>query len=1492
MKNKIKTLFESYSRILSICILSVAAAFAINLAVETAYSCIYYDGICQSELGENEYNCEDCHISIPTPYCGDGLPDPGETCDDGTPPNGNPGYYCRINCTYCGDYILDPGEDCEYDDENCNEDCTLPPLDFGDAPDSYGTLLASNGPRHAISQLFLGPAIDADPDGQPTANADGDDTDFDGADEDGVVFLDPFVIGEWVEMDIIASAAGLLDAWVDFNMDGDFNDPGEQIFTNEHLLTGSNEADFEITGNISGYTYMRFRLSSDGDLNPTGPAHDGEVEDYKVFIELPPLFEGGDAPSSYNNSEENMYTYPNDTYASFPVTWGPNTEESSSGYGFCHYEKEHGGSYLGNGLSFELDADLLPDQDGLTNIYPEANLADRDRYDDGVIFPDEIIPCEENTVTVTGYAAELPLYINIWMDWDRDGDWDDDSIEAECSNGREQEANEWAYDDYEIEEEDLDENNRFNIEFNEVFLDDRDGPMWVRVTLSEEPVDSFDGGKSGGQNQGCFDDGETEDYYLCANDQDCDGVLDREDNCPTTYNPEQEDEDEDNVGDVCDLCQNESNWSVINVYDFADEAALTADDDHAFYSSQRGSPDDDYQLGQVNEFSFGECSGEPPKTFHIFTKEAGVWTKRYSRGFDFYYESNDFDLSSYLPDSDGEYKVKISHTDSVGAQIDEIKLNNQAPLSALLVEDGTDIKNKLESADHDVVSVGKKSIIARFNETNSSKLSLTMTAKEDTEEFLAANDPFLIPGTNQNFEYPLTKNKAIVLDGILDPQDKLSEIDEKLYIVPTSGHPSGEIYAYFNNDSENLYISLDITPDNTDDSEMDYVTVNINGESFKVSDNDETYGQLGFMYTDKVAYEHKVAEVAIPLSEINARLGDIVEFNIEVYGTLSIAAERYCQIAASDHPAPGEPVDFRYRALTEGAGSGNSNTQRFEFLVREDIANASQIRVHWEGLSLPAGEEHEATLYVWDNTKEEDNWVEIGNNFNEEDGVIEAFLFPQNHIVEINDGVFAIVLLVQGTRIYDEPVNAILTDYVKLETLVDDCAAGGRRARGGNDLVIQACSGPVNTDFPLISCIDEEAYPSNIRGLSFTSIEPPVDIFSNEEEGQAVSLESLLNQLSKLLNYLTAYLGGETETITYEATGDEAYFHPTEVGDYDFEITATFYDGPSVTQEFTANVYDQDLFDADLFGAADQPCAYKYYDFPGIERFNLEDASMICELEDIIKGLIPNEILGSYLNLVRSHSIIAAARTYQDNMSVYKLITAPKNNDSNFLDVSDDDPDKDTYEANAKGFALEEALVALDLFDFVSETDKRFLEQRVEELIAAGTPDSPSNRYLLPTSDIRKLDLLQFLDSVLGLGELFEINDILTLYQRLGIINDFENPLEGINRADSFSIYYRIQQLGHFLKERYDAYGLSDTALSYEEARIALGENLIEEYEGSLDKIAEELANRTNASIREFRNIWQDFSGRSDTPYGEINDIINNSTYPPEILERLKELLD
>jgi uncharacterized repeat protein (TIGR01451 family) len=130
--------------------------------------------------------------------------------------------------------------------------------------------------------------IDPDPDGQPDANALGDDNDGND-DENGVVFNTPLVSGQPATVTVTASTQGLLQGWIDFNVDRDWTDPGEQIFVDQVLVSGPNILNFIVPATTaSGATFARFRFSTVRGLSFEGPAPDGEVEDHKVTIGCKP----------------------------------------------------------------------------------------------------------------------------------------------------------------------------------------------------------------------------------------------------------------------------------------------------------------------------------------------------------------------------------------------------------------------------------------------------------------------------------------------------------------------------------------------------------------------------------------------------------------------------------------------------------------------------------------------------------------------------------------------------------------------------------------------------------------------------------------------------------------------------------------------------------------------------------------------------------------------------------------------------------------------------------------------------------------------------------------------------------------------------------------------------------------------------------------------------------------------------------------------------
>jgi len=168
------------------------------------------------------------------------------------------------------------------------------PTDFGDAPAPYPTLRSDDGARHTASLFWMGGPPDGEGDGQPDADALGDDSELSPGlrdDEDGVELLTPWAPGSHARLRVIVHtgsdlAPARLDAWADFNQDGDWVDPGERIFDHLEVWQGTNVLSVAVPpGAAVGKTFVRFRLSPDGVDEPTGPGGPGEVEDYAVEIE-------------------------------------------------------------------------------------------------------------------------------------------------------------------------------------------------------------------------------------------------------------------------------------------------------------------------------------------------------------------------------------------------------------------------------------------------------------------------------------------------------------------------------------------------------------------------------------------------------------------------------------------------------------------------------------------------------------------------------------------------------------------------------------------------------------------------------------------------------------------------------------------------------------------------------------------------------------------------------------------------------------------------------------------------------------------------------------------------------------------------------------------------------------------------------------------------------------------------------------------------------
>ena len=166
-------------------------------------------------------------------------------------------------------------------------------FDFSDAPAPYPTTLAENGARHTATGPMLGTNRDSESDGAHSTTANADDMTGSPADEDGVTFgtIRVGALRATATVNVQnASSGAKLDAWIDFDGDGSWGGPDEQIASSVAVVNGNNTLIFDVPAwSLSGATYARFRLSTAGNTGIRGSAADGEVEDFQVSIVPPAL---------------------------------------------------------------------------------------------------------------------------------------------------------------------------------------------------------------------------------------------------------------------------------------------------------------------------------------------------------------------------------------------------------------------------------------------------------------------------------------------------------------------------------------------------------------------------------------------------------------------------------------------------------------------------------------------------------------------------------------------------------------------------------------------------------------------------------------------------------------------------------------------------------------------------------------------------------------------------------------------------------------------------------------------------------------------------------------------------------------------------------------------------------------------------------------------------------------------------------------------------
>jgi plastocyanin len=279
-----------------------------------------------------------------------------------------------------------------------------------------------------------------------------------------------------------------------------------------------------------------FALKGDGELKAfhsreTSPDTPNHPNPYKlprlVVTYTVPIEEGlrsdlGDAPDSSNNVGVNPNTAYPGTPGNFPTVWNGTPAGQAAGPRHANQRFE---GILGQALSRELEADNGPDADGpnINNILNGgADNADNDRADDGWRNRNAAFPhCQTTTLRVRvskGANAELNrMYLNVWFDGNRDGDWADRALCTPEDETLQIPAYEWLVQDYFVDMTGIPAGGFVDIDVTTTTILNTTPEQrhWMRFTLSEEKTPKSPNGRTDGRGPhpdvGSFRFGETED---------------------------------------------------------------------------------------------------------------------------------------------------------------------------------------------------------------------------------------------------------------------------------------------------------------------------------------------------------------------------------------------------------------------------------------------------------------------------------------------------------------------------------------------------------------------------------------------------------------------------------------------------------------------------------------------------------------------------------------------------------------------------------------------------------------------------------------------------------------------------------------------------------------------------------------------------------------------------------------------------------------------
>jgi len=344
-------------------------------------------------------------------------------------------------------------------------------------------------------------------------------------------------------------------------------------------------------------------------------------------------------------------------------------------------------------------------------------------------------------------------------------------------------------------------------------------------------------------------------------------------------------------------------------------------------------------------------------SFDVFIVNNGDWEQQGEIGF-YDYETRQLALNHDA----GNLELRVSQHGHDAAYVDYVALMKDdtiyRPASAIDIDNGVNALDKVISPEYDVCNIWNSTLEITWSDVPANATLVMRAMEQDLGK--GHGSPLYYPLLREGYtlSHTVIDDGGIAVDGYLEES---GGPDFSVFWKPDSPHPDGYTNGWLHADNQYLYAAVEVTADNTlDDEDWGAIYVMVNGElqEFRVSSAETKWGVIGFQYTSSVPYEHRIYEFAIPLSEINAGIGDRIGYGFGAYGTLAVY----------------------YSGIT--LQSSSNNTLRDNTLRNNDNGIVLQASSNNNLTNNTANENNDYGIYLWysDNNTIYNNYFNNTNN--------------------------------------------------------------------------------------------------------------------------------------------------------------------------------------------------------------------------------------------------------------------------------------------------------------------------------------------------------------------------------------------------------------------------------------------------------------------------------------------------------------------------------